>query len=67
MSREQTEKESAWLRNHAGEHSGCWVVLDGDRLVAAHPNLRTVMEEADRRAGHELGSLHYIPPGAANE
>lgn len=67
MSREQTEKESTWLREHAREYPGCWVVLEGDRLIAAHPSLRTVMEEADRRAGKELGSLHYIRPGAVAE
>jgi hypothetical protein len=63
MSREQTEKESVWLREHAREYPGCWVVLDGDRLIAAHPSLRTVTGEADRVAGSEVGSLHYIRPG----
>src|SRR4051812_25936989 len=44
LSREQTSKENTWLREHAREHSGCWVVLDGDRLIAAHPRLRTAIE-----------------------
>jgi hypothetical protein len=60
LSREQTEKESAWLREHAREYPGCWVILDGDRLIAAHPSLRAAMEEADRQVGGELGTLHYI-------
>src|SRR5437879_3103102 len=60
LSREQTEKETTWLREHAQEHPGCWIVLDGDRLIAAHPSLGTAMEEADRLGGRELGSLHYI-------
>ena len=67
MSREQTVKESAWLRDHAHEYPGCWVVLDGDRLIAAHPSFHAAMEEADRRAGSELGSLHYVRPGTIDE
>jgi hypothetical protein len=67
MSREQTEKESAWLREHAREYPGCWVILDGDRLIAAHPTLRAAITEADHQVGREVGSLHYIRPGAAAE
>jgi hypothetical protein len=61
ISRERTQKENSWLREHAPEHAGCWVVLDGDRLIAAHPRLRTAMEEADQLVGPERGSLHYVP------
>jgi hypothetical protein len=61
ISREQTERETTWLREHAPEHLGCWIVLDGDRLIAANPSLRAVLEEADRLGGPEQGSLHYIP------
>jgi hypothetical protein len=67
MSREQSQKESAWLREHAGEYPGCWVILDGDRLVTAHPQLRQAIEEADRQVGSDVGSMHYIPPGIAEE
>jgi hypothetical protein len=67
LSREQIEKEKVWLREHARDYPGCWVVLDEDRLVAAHPSVRTVLEEADRQVGSERGSLHYIPPGAVDE
>jgi hypothetical protein len=66
LSREQTEKESTWLREHAREYPGCWVVLDGDQLIAAHPRLRSAIEEADRRASSERGSLHYIRPGTVD-
>jgi hypothetical protein len=58
---EQSQKESAWLRANAARYSGCWVVLQGDRLLAAHPRLRTAMEEADRLVGRDVGSLHYVP------
>jgi len=67
MSREQTETESTWLREHAREYPGCWVVLDGDRLIAVHPTLRAAIEEADRQVGREVGSLHYIRPGLVDE
>ena len=67
ISREQTQMESAWLRDHAREYQGCWVILDGDRLIAAHPRLRAAIEEADRQVGSELGSLHYIRPGTIDE
>lgn len=63
MSREQTAKEGTWLREHSREYAGYWVVLDGDRLIAAHPSLRTATEEANRQVGDEIGSLHYIPAG----
>lgn len=66
LSRETTALESAWLREHAQEYSGCWVVLDGDRLIAVHPSLRGAIEEADRRVGTETGSLHYIPAGTVS-
>jgi hypothetical protein len=61
ISREQTQKENDWLRKHAPEHAGSWVVLDGDRLIAAHPRLRTAMEEADHMVGPQRGSVHYVP------
>src|SRR5436190_19312908 len=32
-SREQTQKEGAWLRDHAPEYPGCWVILVGDQLI----------------------------------
>jgi hypothetical protein len=66
ISREQSQKESAWLRDHAREYRGCWVILDGDRLIAAHPSLRAAIEEADRLVGDGLGSLYYIPAGLGN-
>jgi hypothetical protein len=61
ITRAQSQKESAWLRENAGRYPGCWVILDGDRLLAAHPRLRTAIEEADRQVGRDVGSLHYVP------
>jgi hypothetical protein len=67
LSREQTKQENYWLREHAREYVGHWVVLEGDRLIAAHPSLRAVMEEADRQVGAEIGTLHYIRAGTRDE
>src|SRR5713101_5362234 len=58
---EETQKEGAWLREHAREYSGCWVVLDGDRLIAAHPKLRCAMEQADHLVAEDVGSVYYLP------
>jgi hypothetical protein len=60
--REQVREEGAWLRDNARAYPGCWVILLGDRLLAAHPKLRLALEEADRQAGRDVGSIHYIPP-----
>jgi hypothetical protein len=36
------EAEFAWLREHAHEHAGEWVALDGQRLLAASVDLDDV-------------------------
>jgi hypothetical protein len=61
MTREETRKESDWLREHAGEYPGCWVILHEDRLIAVDPKLRNAIEEADRRVGSDVGSIHFVP------
>lgn len=63
-SKDQVQKERAWLREHAKTYPGCWVVLDGDRLLGWHPNLRMAVEEAEHNAGPGNGSLHHIPYSA---
>jgi hypothetical protein len=66
-SREQTQKEGAWLREHAREYPGCWVILDGDRFIAAHPTLRNAMEQADHLVGGDTGSVYYLPSAVVDE
>lgn len=61
LTREQSRKSADWLRDNAGDYSGCWVILQEDRLLAAHPRLREAIEEADREGGPGIGSVHYIP------
>jgi hypothetical protein len=63
--REQTREQSAWLEQNAAAYAGCWVILRGDELLAAHPRLRTAIEEADRRAGPEAGSIYFLPKDEA--
>jgi hypothetical protein len=66
-SREQVRAESGWLRAHAGDYPGCWVVLQGERLIAAHSQLRNAIEEADRLVGRGVGSIHFIPSDVVQE
>ena len=61
LSREQVQAESAWLRAHARDYPGCWVILQGDRFISAHSRLRSAIEEADRLVGRDVGSIHYVP------
>jgi hypothetical protein len=39
----QLTRENAWLTAHAREYPGCWIAVHGDRLIAAHPDLRRVL------------------------
>ena len=66
-SREETQKEGAWLREHAREYPGCWVILHGDRLIAAHPKLRSAMEQADQLVAEDFGSIYYFPSALVEE
>src|SRR5205807_8680244 len=27
------EREQEWIRQHRGEHPGCWIAVHGDRLI----------------------------------
>jgi hypothetical protein len=65
--REQTQQEGAWLREHAREYPGCWVILHGDRLIAAHPKLRNAVEQADRHVDKDVGSIYYLPSALVEE
>jgi hypothetical protein len=49
------DTEYAWLRDHAREHPGCWLLLRGDRLIAADPDVRVV-----REAGRKDGARHPL-------
>jgi hypothetical protein len=52
--------ERAWLRAHAKEYPGCWLAVKGERLVAADPDPRVVMDAVDRE-GLENALIHFQP------
>jgi len=53
-------REFAWLKAHAHEYPGCWLAVDGDRLIAASPRLNEV-DRAAREAGVDQALLHFQP------
>ncbi|HZS06359.1 MAG TPA: DUF5678 domain-containing protein [Blastocatellia bacterium] len=40
------QRELDWLKEHAHEYIGEWVVLDGDRLVGHGPDPRPIFAQA---------------------
>lgn len=56
------EGEKRWLRAHAGEYPGCWLALDGDRLIAADPDLDVVRAAASQDGA--VDPLFHFRPGA---
>jgi len=54
------EAERRWLRAHAAEYPGCWLALDGDRLIAADADLKNVRSSLDHE-GLSGVLLHYQP------
>lgn len=52
--------EKPWIRAHAREYPGCWIALDGDRLLAADPDLDVVIE-AVQSDGAVDPLLHFQP------
>lgn len=60
------EAETQWLKDHAAEFAGQWVVLDGYRLVASGPEAKPLLDEA-RRQGVEVPFLKFIEAEPATE
>jgi hypothetical protein len=58
------QRERAWLKEHAGEYPGCWLAVFEDRLIAADPDLRTVLATARQTLGAERALLHFEPQHA---
>jgi hypothetical protein len=57
------ERERAWLREHAQEYPGCWLAVYEDRLIAASPDRRSVVQAARAELGSE-GVLLFFQPGS---
>ncbi len=53
------DREIAWLREHAGEYSGCWIAVYGEELIAADRQLAAVMAKLDESPVGEDALLHY--------
>jgi len=55
--------EGEWLREHGRNYPGCWLVLDGNRLVVATPSLDEAIEVA-RGDGANDPLYHFQPDPA---
>jgi hypothetical protein len=53
--------ERDWLRAHGREYPGCWLALEGDRLIAADPDLRVVLDAVHRDAPALAPLVHLQP------
>jgi hypothetical protein len=53
--------EHNWLREHAHNYPGCWLAVLEDRLVAADPHLRTVLDTVRQTPGAETALIHFQP------
>jgi hypothetical protein len=56
---ERYKKARKWLDEHGAEYMNKWVCLEGDRLIAADDDGRTVYQKAIE-AGIESPFIHHI-------
>jgi hypothetical protein len=54
-------RENEWLRAHAREYPGCWIAVFEDRLIAADPDLDSVVATVRQVLGRDTALLHYQP------
>jgi hypothetical protein len=54
-------QEFAWLRAHAAQYPGNWLALFADRLLAADPDLQTVLDQLKIDPDGENALLHFQP------
>jgi len=55
------DREVDWLKAHAREYPGCWLALEGERLVAADPDLKKVRTQVQEAGASDV--LLYHQPG----
>ncbi len=53
-------REFAWLRQHSARYRGCWVALLEERLLAAGPELATVLREVRSRGLESKALVHHV-------
>lgn len=56
---EQYREAHKWLTEHRSEYLNKWVCLEGDQLIAAGAESRTVYEKA-KEAGIKAPYLHFV-------
>jgi hypothetical protein len=54
-------KESKWRKEHAHEYPGCWLAVYEDRLVAADPDLKIVLDRTREAIGEESALVFHQP------
>lgn len=52
--------EFAWLRVHAQDHRGQWVVLDGARLLASGPRLQDILRKLSSSERDRDPLFHWV-------
>jgi hypothetical protein len=58
------EQEWKWLEEHGHEYPGCWLAIYQGRLIAADPDIRTVISRAEEALGEEPYLLFQQPESA---
>lgn len=56
-------RECQWLREHAHEYPGSWLAVLGERLVAAHADVRVVIAAVKKDPTAKDALLHFQPGG----
>ena len=54
------DMEFAWLRKHAQDHRGEWVVLDGASLLASGPELKDILRKLSPAERERDPLFHWI-------
>ncbi len=52
--------EFTWLRDHAQNHRGQWVVLDGARLLASGPQLQDILRKLSSLERDRDPLFHWV-------
>ena len=50
-----------WLKEHAHEYPGCWLAIYEDNLIAADPDLQTVLARTREAIGEESALVVQQP------
>lgn len=54
-------QENTWLREHAQEYPGCWLAVQGDRLLAADPDFAVVLATVRQNEAADSALFHFQP------